>query len=274
MNLNLASAVKTTKSVITANSPVLLVGASVAGVITTAVLAAKGGYKARGIVDAERMSRVASPEPPFDTFLEYKEEFEKGVPQLTPVEIAKLTWLCYAVPGVTGASTIASVLGVHMIHTKRHAALAGLYVAATGKLDDYREEAEKLLGPKKSQELSNVVGQSAIDKTSDNFVDNEVVVTPGGTDLCYDEWGGRYFMSSLPQIEAAFNKLNMQLVESGDALVNELYDHLGLTPTQVGSLGWSGAKLEPRFATVTAPDGRAAISFQLRPEPKDLGRSR
>lgn len=272
MNLNLSSAVRTAKSVITANSPVLLVGAAVAGVITTGVLAAKGGYKARGIVDAERMRRVASPEPPFDTFLDYKEEFDALTPQLTPVEIAKLTWMCYAVPGVTGASTIASVLGVHMIHTKRHAALAGLYVAATGKLDDYREEAEKLLGPKKSQELSNAVGQKAVDQNPP--INHEVVVTSAGNELCHDEWGGRWFNGDLPTIERAIAEINLTLAESGEANVNEFYDHLGLTPTQIGAVhGWSGpGRISVRMGNVTSPDGRSAISYRFHKEPKVLER--
>lgn len=250
MNLNLSSAVRTAKSVITANSPVLLVGTAVVGVITTGVLAAKGGYKARGIIDAAR---------------------EESDTDLTPMEMAKLTWMCYAVPAVTGASTVASVLGVHTIHTKRHAALAGLYAVTTSKLDDYREEAEKLLGPKKSQDLSNAVGQKAVDR--DPPIDHEVIVTPGGNELCYDEWGGRYFNGSISVIEQAFNKINLQLVESGDANVNEFYDHLGLTPVQAGvGMGWSGTKIEPRFGTVQTPDGRSAISFRFHQEPKDLAR--
>lgn len=249
MNLNLSSAVRTTKSLITANSPVLLVGTAVAGVLTTAVLAAKGGYKARGIIDNARA--------------------EAGGVEPTPVEKLKLTWLCYAIPAVTGASTIASVVGVHTIHTKRHAALAGLYAVTTAKLDDYREEVEGILGPKKLTELNDSVAQKAVDR--DPIENHEVIVTTEGTELCYDEWGGRYFNGSLAVIERAFNTINLQLVESGDADLNELYDHLGLPPNQAGkSMGWSGVKIEPRFGSVKTPDGRSALSFWFQPEPKKL----
>lgn len=254
MKLNLSSALRTTKSVITANSPVLLATAAIAGVVTTGILAAKGGYKARGIVDDHRAETGTEP---------------------TPMEVAKLTWLCYAVPAVTGASTIASVLGVHLIHTKRHAALAGLYVAATGKLDDYREEAEKLLGPKKSQELTNVISQKTVDAAGGDMINNEVIVTPGGTELCYDEWSGRYFHGSLPAIEKAIAHVNLLLARDGDACVNEFYDHLGLPPTQIGQLGWSGAsQISGRFGTVTSADGRSAISFSFHEEPTPLGKHR
>lgn len=247
MNLNLASAVRTTKSVITANSPVLLVGAAITGVIATGVLAAKGGYKARGIIDNARE--------------------EAGGVEPTVMEKAKLTWLCYAVPGVTGASTIASVLGVHMIHTKRHAALAGLYVAATGKLDDYREQAEELLGPKKTQALNDKLAQKAVDDNP--ITDHEVIVTSEGNELCHDEWGGRYFNGSLRIIEQAVAQINLALLESGEANVNEFYDHLGLPPTQVGAKnGWQGpTRISIRTGSTTTSDGRSAISFRFHDEP-------
>lgn len=244
--MNLSSAVRTAKSIITANSPVLLVGTAIAGVVSTGVLAAMGGYKARGIVDAAAAEN--------ETELTVQDKF-------------RLTWLCYAAPAVTGASTIASVVGVHTIHTKRHAALAGLYAVTSTKLDDYREKAEELLGTKKTQELNDAVGQKSIDR--DAVGDHEVIVLEGGTELCYDEWSGRYFMGSMPIIERAFQEINLQLVESGDASLNDFYEHVGLTPIPMGlDFGWSGAKISPRFGAVKTRDGRSAVSFWFHETPK------
>lgn len=120
--INISSYVKTAKSVITANSPVLLLGTTIAGVVTTGVLAAKAGYKARGIVD-EAEGR-------------YKEEFDEEFVVLTPQEKIQLTWLCYATAGISGAGTIASAVGTHTIHTKRANAMAALYAVTSNKLDD------------------------------------------------------------------------------------------------------------------------------------------
>lgn len=258
MNLNLSSAVRATKSVITANSPVLLVGTAVVGVITTGVLAAKGGYKARGVIDAVRE--------------------ESGV-EPTPMEKAKLTWLCYAVPAVTGASTIASVLGVHLIHNKRHAALATLYAVTSTKLDDYREEAEQLLGPKKSQQLNDAVAQKGLDRMEeDGKLSHELVITGPGEVLCVDELSQRPFMGSVPIIEQAFAELNLQLAESGSASLNDFYGFLGLEAVPLASkYGWDGSerkgvpiRVSPRFGVTTAKDGRAAKSFRFDTEPKIL----
>lgn len=249
--MNLSSNIKAVKSVITANSPVLLVGTAIAGVIATGVLAAKGGYNARGVVD--------------------KATEEKGEP-LSVQEQVQLTWLCYAAPVLTGATTIVSTIGVHTIHTKRHAALAGLYAIAANKADDYTEKAEELLGTKKTQQLNNEHAQKQIDK---NPIDNhEVIITDQGTELCYDDWSGRYFMGSMQVMESAVNEVNRHLLDEGDVNLNDFYDYVGLPPIPMGTdFGWSGGKIMASFGAVKTSDGRPAISiwFQQAPKP-GLGR--
>lgn len=251
--MNITSIMKTAKSVVTANSPVLLVGAAVAGIVSTGVLAARAGYKARGIVD--------------------QAEDDQGK-VLNFQEKASLTWLCYASPVVTGASSIAAIVGVHTIHTKRHAALAGLYAMTSTKLDDYTEKAEELLGKKKTQDVQNAVSQQAVDRT--DYSKHEVVILDGGTELCYDELSGRYFRGSVGVIESAVNTVNHQLLEGSDVVLNDFYDHLGLSTNSIGTfLGWrEGDRLSVKFGSVIAPDGTPAVSFWFHDTPKDIQRSR
>ncbi len=261
MNLNISSHVKTVRNLVTANSPVLLVGTAIVGVVTTGVLAAKGGYKARGIIDAEESKRALQTEP---------------APPLTFAEKTSLTWLCYAVPAVTGASTILSVVGVHAIHSRRSAAMAGLYAVTAGKFDDYVEAAEEKLGTKKTQDLNNELAQKHVDDRSrdPHYTSHEVVITGNGKELCHDSFTGRWFDGNLGVIQNAVHEVNLQLVESGDASLNDFYDHVGLPPVDLGEdLGWSGAKVSVRTGTVTSPDGRAALSFwfQQTPQP-NMGR--
>lgn len=245
--MNINSAVRAGKSVITANSPVLLVGTAIAGVVTTAVLAARAGYKARGMV----ITAEAETLQPLDN-----------------KEKAKLTWLCYAAPAVSGASTIAAVLGVHTIHTKRHAALAGLYAVTTSKLDDYQAEAEKLLGSKKTQQLNDAMGQKAVDEGRP-FDSKEVIVLGGGTELMHDNLTNRWFMGSVPIVEKAIYDLNVRLLEDGDVSLNDYYEFVGLDAVPLGeNMGWSGVKLEPRFGAVKTSDGRSAIDVWFSKAPK------
>lgn len=251
--LNIPRGMKTVKSVVTANSPVLLLGTSIAGVITTAIVSARAGYKARGIIDEKQAEQPDVP--------------------LTRKEQAQLTWLCYAVPGVTAASTIASVSGLHMVHTKRNAALAGLYALSMNKLDDVTEEAEKLLGTKKSQALHDNVAQKQIDRTG-NYA--EPIMTGGGTDLWYDVWTDRFFYSSMNEIAKGVNDANAFLVKEGDLDLNMFYDRIGLNPIPSGTeLGWSGEPVNVQYGSVLHPDGRSAGSITFRDEPQlDMGRTK
>lgn len=254
---DISRGLKTVKSVITANSPVLLVGATITGVVATGVLAAKAGYKARGIVDEAQAEKGPDAEP------------------LTNKEKAQLTWLCYAVPAVTGASAIASCMGVHLVHTRRFAELAGLYAITSGKLDDYKDMAEEALSGKKKQEFNDRMAQKSADNA--NFNAREVVLVPGGTDLCYDEWTGRYFMSSMSEIHRAVNEVNAMFIDEGEVDLNTFYDRLGLPNVPMGlDFGWSKAKTNKivlNYGNVNAPDGRPAIAISFRNDPRpDLGR--
>lgn len=253
MNLNLSKGFNIGRNVIVSNSPELLVGTAIVGVITTGVTAARAGYKARGIVDEATV--------------------EKGE-ALTTQEKVQLTWLCYAVPAVTGASTIAACVGMHTIHTKRANAMAALYAVTSNKLDDYSEKAEELLGPKKTQALNNDVAQSSVDR---NPLGNssEVIITPGGTELMQDEWSGRYFRGSVNQVEAIVNDLNRKLIEEEEVPLNDFYDLLKLPEVEMGhTFGWSGSdKINVRFGGALTPDGEPVVTVWFHTKPKtNLGR--
>lgn len=252
--IDIASYVKTAKSVITANSPVLLLGTTIAGVATTGVLAAKAGYKARGIVD-EAEGR-------------YKDEGDEEFTILTPQEKLQLTWLHYATAGIAGAGTIASAVGTHTIHTKRANAMAALYAVTSNKLDDMTEKAEELLGPKKTQQFRDEVAQRQADRNP--IEDSEIKFIDEERTLCQDEWTGRWFMSSMPKLESAINEINRNILRHGDASLNMFYDLVGLDSIPMGdSFGWSGTNIEGRFGAVKTSDGRPAISVSFLQTPKD-----
>lgn len=255
MTMDIASYVRTAKSVITANSPVLLLGTTIAGVVTTGVLAAKAGYKARGIID--------------DAEGRYIDQFDEEVTELSTQEKIQMTWLCYATAGISGAGTIASAVGTHTIHTKRANAMAAIYAVTSNKLDDMSEKAEKLLGPKKTQELKDEVAQKHADRNPLRS-NNEVIIVDDGTELCHDEWSGRWFMSSMRKVEEAFNNFNRDLINNGDASLNDFYEYLGLENIPMGdAFGWSGEKVELAHGTIAAIDGRPAISIGFQNAPKE-----
>ena len=169
---------------------------------------------------------------------------------------------------MSAASAIASTVGVHTIHTKRHAALAGLNAVTSNKLDSITEKAEEALGPKKTQALQNRTAQESVD--AHPIEDSEVIITGHGTELCYDEWSGRYFLGSMVKCEDAINEVNRRLIDEGDASLNDFYEEIGLKPIPMGqSFGWSGTKINGRFGSVLASDGRPALSVWFHENPKE-----
>lgn len=249
MNLNIASGVKTVKNVLTSRSPVLLVGTAIAGVVATGILGAKGGYKARGIVD----------------------EFEDNeCRESTIQEKIQLTWLCYAAPVLTASSSIAATVGVHAIHNKRQAGMAAMYAVTAGKLDDVQTEIESVLGAKKTQQLNDKVAQRTLDRDKEDFENKEIIITGEGTELFHDDSSGRYFEGSLRRVESAMNSVVLELTEGSHQNLNDFYDHVGLEPTPLGlEFGWSAGE-KPMLKVgegKISPDGRPAVNYWFHPAP-------
>lgn len=274
--MNLSSYFRTAKSVITANSPALLTGAAITGIVTTGILAARAGYKARGIIDEKMLENAAISDGDHETVSNYRILVESTEP-LPFGQKFQLTWLTYAVPAVVGVSSIVSVAGAHLIHSRRQAALAGLYVAATTKLDDVQEKAEEMLGQKKAQVLRDHVAQKAVDRDqidSNERFNHEVILLDGGNELMKDEFSGRYFRGSKAIVDQAVANVNIQLAESGDVSLNEFYDWVGLPTVPMGDFfGWSGTKIDVSYGAAKAGEGQAAVAFWFSVGPKDsLGR--
>ncbi len=151
--------------------------------------------------------------------------------------------------------------------------MAGYAVTST-KLDDYREKAEEMLGAKKTQQLNQEVAQRAVDR---NPVGNhEVIILPGGNELMYDDWSGRYFRGSLPIVERAVAELDTLIAQNGVAKLNDFYDFVGLPTIPIGlTFGWQAADGIVTIGSngTKTPDGQAAMAYWFHQAPKqDAGR--
>ena len=98
------------------NSPTILTGLAVAGVVTTVVMAVKATPKALEILDQERVMRE-----------DYSERWLVPVEKITKKDIVKLTWKCYLPSFLMGGATIAAIIAANSINLRRNAALSGLY---------------------------------------------------------------------------------------------------------------------------------------------------
>lgn len=204
------------------HSPEILIGLGIAGMISTTVLAVKATPKALRLIE------------------EKKEELE--VDKLTPVETVKTAWKCYVPAAVTGAVSVACLIGSNSVNAKRNAALATAYKISETAFNDYREKVVETIGEKKERAVLDKVSEKHIKENPINRT--EVIVTGKGQTLCLDPLSHRYFYSSKDKIDRVINKLNYEIstspFDTDGVTLNDFYHAIGLPGTMTGdSLGWN-----------------------------------
>ena len=205
------------------HAPEILMGMGITGMITTTVLAVKATPKALMLIDDK------------------KNELETDT--LTPAETVKATWKCYIPAAITGATSIACLIGSASVSARRYAALTTAYKLSETAFSEYKDKVVETIGEKKEKTVRDKVAEKQI---KENPVSRtEVFVTGKGQTLFFDPLSSRYFYSDLEKINRAINKLNKNIItdpfDSGVS-VNDFYDEIGLPPTMTGdSLGWRGA---------------------------------
>ena len=108
--------IKSVQKSITKHSPEILTAIGIAGMATTVVLAVKATPKAlKQIEEAEN---------------------EKGE-KLTKTEVVKTTWKTYVPTAISGAASVACVIGANSVHTRRQAALYSAYKLSETAYTEY-----------------------------------------------------------------------------------------------------------------------------------------
>ena len=226
------------------NSPSLLTGLSVAGLITVVIMAVRATPKALRILEEEALYRETR-----------SDEETDNVP-ITKFEAIKLVWTCYIPAAVMGGVTIACIIGANTISLKRTAALASVYSLAKETLNEYQTRVIETIGENKHVKIKDEIAKAKIDKNPLN--NNTVIVTGKGDTLCYDSISGRYFKSDIEKIRKVQNELNKDLMSEMSISLNDAYYALGLSNIKLGEdLGWSidDGLMEFDFSSQLSEDG-------------------
>lgn len=244
------SILKDFKRFVSAKSPEILTGIGIAGMITTTVLAVKATPKAMSLIEEKKN--------------------EEWTDELSPLEIVKIAWKPYIPAIVTGATSVACIIGASSVNAKRNAALTAAYKLSETALTEYREKVVETIGEKKEQIVRDKVAEERIKKNP--VSKNEVIVTGNGKTLCFDPISGRYFMSSIEAIKRAENELNKQLLHDifGYVSLNDFYDELGLDRTIIGNdLGWNTDQLiDVSFSSQLNDNGEPSVVLDFLSTPK------
>lgn len=249
------------KTIVVAHRSELLLGASITSTIGAVVLAAKGGYEARGIVDSAELNQRNR-----------IEAGEKDVsPTLTTKEKANLTWHCYWPAAAASLTAVGSTTGLHIVHVKEKKQLAA---AALMTIDEIKRDAQKVIdehvGPLDKDQQEKVLEEKA-KKNKDGIA--KIAGSDGVIEELYlvrDSKTGRDMWSNEQRIEDAVLHVNNQIAKDGDCELNSFYSHAGYELVPDGDdYGWSGDFVELRWDTVVKDDGRPVRRFRFATEPKE-----
>lgn len=216
---NLTGIIFNAKRGIKRYGPQILTGMGITGFIGTVVLAVEATPKALQLIEEEKQTHDDTPE-------------------LTALEVVKVAWKPY-IPAIgLGIASTACLIGANSVSTRRTAALATAYKLSETALSEYKDKVIETIGEKKEHEVRDKIAEQ---KIKDNpAAQNTIIITGRGNTLCYDAHSGRYFTSDIEKIRKAENVINNKLRNDMYVSLNELYDLLGLSHTDMGSeLGWN-----------------------------------
>ncbi len=239
----ISKAMKVVGKALADNSPKILTGMAVTGVITTAIFTGKAAYKTA----------------------QYVAELEE---ELTPREIAREVYKDYIPAVAMGAVTIACVIGANSIHTRRQAALMSAYSLTETAFREYKDKVVEEIGKGREQKVYDDIAQERVATTHPTA--QEVFIAGEGGVLCLDMFSGRYFRNDMQTIRAAVNDINYTLNNDAYASLNDFWRLIGLPATDVGEeLGWTHEELmELVYTTALTPEDKPCLAIQFRKQPK------
>lgn len=251
---------------ISKNSPSILTGAAVAGLVTTAILAVRATPKALELVDDVLFERMGE-----DMYGDEGTSTTDRLAMLKPREIVHITWRCY-IPAVgVGLASIVCIIGANSIHLRRNAALAGIYSLTETAFKEYQSKVTETIGKNKELKVRDDIVADRIKENPPSS--KEVIITGKGTTLCYESISGRYFEHTAEGIRRVENNLNKLLLNEDHISLNDLYFELGLPNIDIGDeLGWhiNTGGIEFIFSSTLTPDERPCLSVEygIMPKPR------
>lgn len=230
------------------NSPTILTGIGVAGVLTTAYLSGKASIKAYQVWEDDRLLRE-------DRHLDARDT----------KETIKLVWKLYLPAGGMAVTTIAAIILANRIGTRRAAAMAAAYTVAERGFQEYREKVAETIGKKKETAIRDEIAQDRVTRAG---INEQTIIVGGGDVLFMDRRSGRVFKSTMEDVKHAINKVNHKINGSVYASLNDFYDAVGLSRLPDGDdFGWSNSLLDVHFSTTVTDDQRPCFEMQFLVEP-------
>lgn len=172
-------------------------------------------------------------------------ESQKGE-DLTALEKVKVAAVPYIPAVLLGSATVICIFGAQMLNRRVQSSMASAYALLDQSFKDYRRKLKELYGDEADKK---VIEALAVEKSQTVYINASYLDGPcdlaleensSKPVLWYDEYSKRFFTASLEQVLMAEYHLNRNYILRGEAVINELYEFLGLEPTDWGAeAGWA-----------------------------------
>jgi hypothetical protein len=223
------------------NSPALLFGTGVVGVVGTVVLASRATLKLSDIVEdtSTKLEKVKTLEDP--TYSEQDRARDKAIVYTkASIDISKLYLPAVAI----GIVSIGCLTGSHIVLNRRNVALSAAYAGAEKALREYRERVVTEVGPEIERKIWQPTEKvDAIDENGKK-VKIDVPTAAGGSPykVLFDE-SNKNWNRDVGYNQVFISSQNMYandlLRAKGVVFLNDVHDMLGLERTKAGQIvGW------------------------------------
>lgn len=222
------------------NSPSLLFGAGVVGMVGSTVLACRATLKLEEVLDEAKNNIDTAKTLVHEDYSE--KDKQKDISIIYVKTTAKIVRL-YSPSVVVGGAAVAALVQSHNILNRRNAALTAAYAALETGFAEYRQRVVEKYGEEEDRNLR--YGTREVEITEDG---KKTTVTRVGEDV--PSIYARFFdplstsWSKEPEYNLIFlrcqqNYANDLLKSRGHIFLNEVYDMIGVPRSKAGSVvGW------------------------------------
>lgn len=214
--MDLKATAKHVELIVRKNSPEIMAGMAISGVVGTAYLAHQTGYTSgyRQCITDERSN-----------------------PKSSKKQWLRDNWVRYIPPVTAGALTIACIVCGTRISRSRTAAITAAYSLTERAFSEYKEKVQEKLGERKEQTLKDELAQDRVRQISTS---PEIVLVGKGSIMCIELRSGRPFLGDMELLRRAEVEINDRVIRCDYANLAEFHTEIGISQTpDAMDLGWT-----------------------------------
>lgn len=187
--------------------------------------------------------------------------------RLTAKELVEANWKYYLKPAALAVGSTAGLIFAGRSYGRQIANLAELCALSEAALKEKDAAMEKIFGEKGAIQVRDEIARARLQETPPES--SRVTDTGKGTTLCLDKFSGRYFRSSITQVERGVNNANKRLLRLDYLSYNEFMDDISPVFEDIDfgdMVGWNmdaDGFVEVHYTSALGPDGEPCLVMEF-----------